>query len=172
MDIDVIATEGSRGKLRYGALEFDCALGKAGITLTKREGDHATPAGRFPLLKLHYRADKFAAPPVCALPMAEMERYDGWCDDPAHECYNQYVRLPFGARHEQLWRKDDDLYDLVVILGYNTGPVIPGAGSCIFLHVARDGYGPTEGCVALEKNDLLMLLAAIPAETAIYIHAP
>lgn len=171
MDIEVINIDGSRARLRYGGHEFDCALGKAGITAAKREGDHATPAGRFPLRKLYYRPDKFNSPPECRLPVEEMDPLDGWCDAPDHTLYNQYVRLPFSASHEQLWRTDD-VYDMLVVLGYNDDPVIPGAGSCIFMHVAREGYVPTEGCVALQKDDLLLLLAALEERTAIHIPEP
>mgnify|MGYP003115939218 FL=1 len=169
MDIYVKQQEGSRGLLTYNDLNFDCALGKSGVTPAKREGDHASPEGRFALRKLLYRADKVAKPETI-LPAQAIDRNDGWCDDPDHEAYNRPVRLPFGARHETLWR-EDELYDLVVVLGHNDDPVVKGAGSCIFMHVAREDYGPTEGCVALEKADLLQLLAAIEGDTAIRIAA-
>mgnify|MGYP001794892187 CR=1 FL=1 len=171
MDIEITDVDGSRARLRYGALEFDCALGKNGITSTKREGDHATPAGRFPLRQLYYRPDKFAKPPKCVLSTQEMDMLDGWCDAPEHELYNQYVRLPFGAGHEQLWRTDE-VFILVFMIGNNDDPVVPGAGSCIFMHVARENYAPTEGCVALAQEDLLTLLAAIETSTEIVIPAP
>jgi L,D-peptidoglycan transpeptidase YkuD (ErfK/YbiS/YcfS/YnhG family) len=83
----------------------------------------------------------------------------GWCDDPMDVEYNRQVRLPFHARHEILWR-EDGVYDLIVELGFNDDPVIPGRGSAIFLHVARADYAPTEGCVACALPDLLELLAA------------
>ncbi|WP_340148560.1 L,D-transpeptidase family protein [uncultured Sneathiella sp.] len=169
MDIYVTQKEGSRGLLTYNDLAFDCALGKSGVTPAKREGDHASPEGRFALRKLLYRADRVAKPETI-LPAQAIDRNDGWCDDPDHEAYNRPVRLPFAARHETLWR-EDELYDLVVVLGHNDDPVVKGAGSCIFMHVARKDYGPTEGCVALEKADLLKLLAAIEGDTAIRIAA-
>jgi L,D-peptidoglycan transpeptidase YkuD (ErfK/YbiS/YcfS/YnhG family) len=81
-----------------------------------------------------------------------------WCDDPAHVAYNQPVRLPFAGGHERLWR-DDHLYDLVVVLGWNDDPPVAHRGSAIFLHLARDGFAPTEGCVALARDDLLAVLA-------------
>ncbi|MEX1036290.1 MAG: L,D-transpeptidase family protein [Sneathiella sp.] len=170
MDIHVTQRDGSRGVLTFGDLKFDCALGKSGITADKREGDHASPAGRFALRRLLYRADKIATPET-RLPLQEIDPQDGWCDDPDHDAYNRPVRLPFAARHETLWR-EDDLYDLLVILGHNDDPIIKDAGSCIFMHVAREDYGPTEGCVALDKGDLLALLAAIDGDTAIRIGLP
>lgn len=169
MDIYVTQQDGSRGLLSYKDLTFDCALGKGGVAADKREGDHASPSGRFALRKLLYRADR-GAKPQTVLPAQEIDRNDGWCDDPDHEAYNHPVRLPFDARHETLWR-EDGLYDLVVVLGHNDNPVVKGAGSCIFMHVARQDYGPTEGCIALEKADLLTLLAAIEDNTAIRIIA-
>ncbi|MCF8466331.1 MAG: L,D-transpeptidase family protein [Sneathiella sp.] len=170
MDIEVILKGASRGELKFGGLRFDCALGKTGITAEKREGDHATPAGRFPLRGLFYRPGK-VPDIITALPRQEIGPLDGWCDDPDDAEYNRHVRLPCAARHERLWR-EDDLYDLVVVLGHNDAPAIPDAGSCIFLHVAAEDYGPTEGCVALKKEDLVTLLAAIGPETAINIRLP
>jgi len=69
------------------------------------------------------------------------------------------VILPYPAGHERLWR-EDHVYDLIVALGYNDDPILPGRGSAIFLHVARPDYSPTEGCVACARDDLLALLAA------------
>ncbi len=154
MDLIVSA----RGEARWGDKTFRCALGPAGIVADKREGDHATPAGRFALRRLLYRPDRLA-PPVTGLPAIALSPADGWCDDPADALYNRQVRLPYPARHEALWRSDG-LYDLIVVLGHNDDPVQPGAGSAIFLHVARGDFGPTEGCVALARSDLLTMLAS------------
>ena len=93
---------------------------------------------------------------------------DGWCDDPDAADYNRLVRLPCTARHERLWR-EDGLYDLVVTLGYNDDPPHPGRGSAIFLHVAREDYAPTEGCVALAPQDLLAVLAAVAPDDRLCI---
>jgi L,D-peptidoglycan transpeptidase YkuD (ErfK/YbiS/YcfS/YnhG family) len=160
----------NRGVLRHGSLLVPCALGRGGVRADKREGDGATPQGTFPLRRLWYRADRFPEPVRCGLAMRPIGREDGWCDDPAAAEYNRPVILPHPARHERLWR-DDALYDLVVELGYNDHPVVPGAGSAIFLHVARPDYGPTEGCVAIARADLLRLLAQIGAETQLRIAA-
>ena len=85
-------------------------------------------------------------------------RTDGWCDDPGHPAYNRPVRLPINASAEALWR-DDALYDIIGVLGWNDDPVVPGRGSAIFLHVARPDYAPTEGCIALALDDLRRVLA-------------
>ncbi|MBM3621733.1 MAG: hypothetical protein FJX20_13695 [Alphaproteobacteria bacterium] len=147
----------TRGVLRHRSLLVPCALGRGGVRADKREGDGATPLGTFPMRRLWYRADRFEPPSTLGLPARVIRREDGWCDDPASPEYNRPVILPHAARHERLWR-DDALYDLVVELGYNDDPIVAGAGSAIFLHVARPDYGPTEGCVAVARVDLLRLL--------------
>jgi L,D-peptidoglycan transpeptidase YkuD (ErfK/YbiS/YcfS/YnhG family) len=132
-------------------------LGRGGVALDKREGDGATPAGRFPLRRVLYRPDRTPRPRT-RLPVAMIERADGWCDDPGHPAYNRPVRLPFPAGHEALWR-DDGVYDLLVVLGHNDDPVIPGRGSAVFVHLVRPDRGPTAGCIAVEADDLYTLLA-------------
>jgi L,D-peptidoglycan transpeptidase YkuD (ErfK/YbiS/YcfS/YnhG family) len=158
----------TRGVLRHGSLLVPCALGRGGARADKREGDGATPIGTFPLRRLWYRADRLEAPATNALPVRPIHRDDGWCDDPDSAEYNRPVVLPHSARHERLWR-DDALYDLVVELGFNDGPIVPGAGSAIFLHVAQPDYGPTEGCVAIARGDLLRLMMAIGPDTSLRV---
>lgn len=144
--------------LRFGPLAWRCALGRGGISTDKREGDGATPVGVLPLRRLLYRADRVAAP-VCRLPVEPLSPEDGWCDDPGDVAYNRRVRLPHPARHERLWR-EDPLYDLVGVLGWNDDPVQRGRGSAIFLHLARPDLAPTAGCIALPERELRALLAA------------
>ncbi len=158
------------GSLTWRDRTVRCALGRGGVTHDKREGDGATPAGRYPLRRVFYRADRGAAPETL-LPVQIINRDDGWCDDPIHEAYNTLVRLPFSAGHEIMWR-EDTLYDLVVEIGYNDAPPTPGAGSAIFLHVASADYTTTEGCVALAKPDLRELLATCDDSTHIVVTAP
>ena len=135
-------------------LRVRCALGRGGVTLAsqKCEGDGSTPAGVWPIRKVLYRPDRGPAP-VTRLPMQPLGLHDGWCDAPVDDCYNEPVRLPYAASAEPLWR-DEAVYDRIVILGYNDAPVVPGAGSAIFLHLKREDYRPTEGCVALSPTDL------------------
>ncbi len=167
MHIQVKPDTGHQGTLHFLGNAYPCALGKSGVTATKREGDHASPIGVFDLRAVYYRADKLAKP-ACVLPCQEITAQDGWCDDPQTLEYNQRIVLPFSKSHEVLWR-DDDLYDLVVILGHNDNPPVPGAGSCIFMHVAKSDFDGTEGCVALNKPDLLELLSNVSADTQIKI---
>ena len=156
MDLIVSRDPDGAWRAAFGARDWRCAIGPAGVTADKREGDGATPLGCFPLRRLLYRPDRLAQPETL-LPVAPLVPEDGWCDDPNDDAYNTQVRLPFAARHERLWR-DDGVYDAIAILGYNDDPPQPGAGSAIFLHVARDDYPPTQGCVALALPDLLTVL--------------
>jgi L,D-peptidoglycan transpeptidase YkuD (ErfK/YbiS/YcfS/YnhG family) len=142
----------------WGSWRMRCALGRGGINAQKREGDGATPVGSFAMRQLLYRPDRETRPRT-ALPAKPIQRDDGWCDAPSDRAYNRPVRLPYPASAEQLWR-DDHLYDLLVVLGYNDDPVVPGQGSAIFLHLARPDFAPTEGCVALGHDDLVAVLAA------------
>jgi L,D-peptidoglycan transpeptidase YkuD (ErfK/YbiS/YcfS/YnhG family) len=136
---------------------FRAALGRGGVRMDKREGDGATPAGVLPLRNVLYRPDRGTAP-RCAVAVRALTPGDGWCDDPADPAYNRAVRLPIGASAEALWR-DDAVYDIIGVLGWNDSPVRPDRGSAIFLHVARDDYAPTEGCVALAPDHLRRVLA-------------
>ena len=157
------------GLARWGDRQFRCALGPAGPRSDKREGDGATPVGRFAFRYVLYRPDRLAAPRT-SLPLRPLWPEDGWCDDPADPQYNKPVTLPYAASHERLWR-EDHLYDIVVVLGYNDAPPVAGKGSAIFMHVARPGYAPTEGCVALALPDLKAVLARCGPGDCIHIHA-
>lgn len=134
------------------------ALGRSGVIAAddKREGDGATPTGRYPVRRVLYRADRGAAPQT-RLPIRALREDDGWCDAPNDSAYNCAVRLPFTASHERMWR-EDELYDIVVVLGHNDNPPVPGSGSAIFLHCKRGDYQPTEGCVALDNADVRRFL--------------
>lgn len=145
------------GILSWNSLEAPCALGRAGISADKSEGDGATPAGCFPLRQVLYRQDRLEPPPT-GLPLAVIEPGDGWCDDPGHELYNRLIHLPFDAGCEHLWRQDHR-YDVIVVVGYNDDPPTPAKGSAIFIHLAGAKFPATEGCVALDAPDLKRLIA-------------
>jgi len=149
--------------------QIRCAVGRSGVTADKREGDGATPAGRWLLREAFYRPDRIA-PPQSALKLTPIAPDDGWCDDPGDPSYNRPIKLPYGASHEEMWR-NDHLYDVVVAIGYNDDPPVPGKGSAIFLHLCRDDFGPTAGCVAIPLADMLDILPLLTPETAIVIEA-
>ena len=157
------------GILAWNGRQVRCALGPAGIRRDKREGDGATPAGRFPLRRVLYRADRLESP-VTRLPGRAIRADDGWCDDPADPNYNRPVTLPYPGRAERLWR-DDGLYDLLAVLGHNDDPVEKGRGSAIFLHVARPDFAPTSGCVAVALADLRALLGAADEDSILIVEA-
>ncbi len=144
------------GAAEWGERRFRRALGRGGITADKREGDGATPAGTLALTRVLYRPDRVARPET-ELPCAALRPEDGWCDAPNDPAYNQPVRLSHGASAETLWR-DDHVYDLVVITDHNAGPVVPGLGSAIFVHVAKPDFAPTEGCIAFSLEDLRLIV--------------
>ncbi|MDP3737378.1 MAG: L,D-transpeptidase family protein [Hyphomonadaceae bacterium] len=165
-EFEVEALERSIGVLRWGGREIRCALGRGGVVkeILKREGDGATPAGRWPMRQIFYRPDRLPAP-LTGIPVAPITQALGWGDGPGQPGYNQLVQLPYPASHEKLWR-EDHVYDLIVVLGYNDDPVVSGKGSAIFLHVARPDLSPTEGCVAVAREDLLDLLKTVkPGDT-------
>lgn len=166
MSADIIRVTSGR-TLEWKGRVYPCAIGAAGIRSTKREGDMATPAGCFSLRRLLYRSDRESAP-ACALPAATIKPTDGWCDDPSDPLYNQLVTLPYPARAETLWR-DDPLYDLLVVLGHNDDPVVRGAGSAIFLHLATGNFSPTEGCIALKRADFLEIVECCDTETSLRV---
>lgn len=144
------------GRLTWPGGEARAACGRGGVRADKREGDGASPAGRFPLLQAYYRADRLQ-PPITGLALVPLQPNYGWVDDPADPNYNRLVALPYPAHHEEMWR-GDGLYDLVVLIGYNTDLPVPGRGSAIFLHVARPDFGPTDGCIAVAREVLLPLM--------------
>lgn len=156
----MIFTALSDGRFLIGGRALRCALGRSGVIEAgaKREGDGASPIGTWPMRRLLYRPDK--GKPVTALPARAIEPQQGWCDDPGDPCYNRPVDLPYTTSAENLWR-EDGAYDLVVVLGHNDDPPVASMGSAIFLHLAKPGYTPTEGCVALSRPDMEDLLRQV-----------
>lgn len=146
----------TQGILELAGRTLPCALGRSGVAALKREGDGATPIGSWPLREVFYRPDR-GPRPTTGVAVRALRPDDGWCDTPFDANYNRNVRLPYDGRTESMWR-DDHLYDIVVMLGYNDCPRVQGAGSAIFMHLAREGYRPTQGCVALARRDLEFVL--------------
>ena len=155
------------GLLVGPGFQYHCALGRSGITSRKREGDGATPAGRFKLLYGYYRKDRLAKPST-QLPVKSIRPTDGWCDDPVHRNYNAPVTLPFAHSHEKMMR-DDGLYDICIVLDYNIEPQTRGMGSAIFFHLTRPDRGPTEGCVAISRDDMRRLIPTLAPSTIMNI---
>jgi L,D-peptidoglycan transpeptidase YkuD (ErfK/YbiS/YcfS/YnhG family) len=161
------AGERTRGWLRAGPLQLPVALGRSWIAANKREGDGATPRGTFRLVRLWWRADRLSHP-CTLLPSRRIGPYDAWVEDPADRRYNSPVTRKTKEIGDRLWRTDH-LYDLIIELDHNTRPRVAGRGSAVFVHVARPGFGPTAGCVALDRARLRGLLSRLGPKTRIKI---
>jgi L,D-peptidoglycan transpeptidase YkuD (ErfK/YbiS/YcfS/YnhG family) len=151
---------------RFGGRAFPCSIGRGGLRADKREGDGATPVGRFRLARVLWRPDRLPRPRT-ALPAALIGPRDGWSDDPGDPRYNRAVRLPHGFSAERM-RRGDRLYDVVVVTTHNVEGA-PGAGSAIFVHLRKRPGARTAGCVGLRRADLLWLLARWPRRGVVEI---
>jgi len=156
-----------RGWLTYGGRVIPVALGRGGILANKREGDGGTPKGTFRPRQLWWRADRHTLPRTF-LPTRAIGPEDGWCEDPSDRRYNQPIRMRCGQPGDRLTR-DDHLYDFIVEIDHNTQPRVAGRGSAVFLHLARDNFGPTAGCVSMTKQAMLHLLRRLSRKTKIVI---
>lgn len=165
--VTALSRRSPNGWLRLGNIRFACALGRTGCRAVKREGDGATPLGRHRLLGVLYRPDGGRRPRT-GLPVRPIRQDYGWCDASGDRNYNREVRLPYPVSHERLWR-EDRLYDLVVVIDYNVRSRRQGAGSAIFMHIAREGFLPTEGCIALSPRDLRLLLVHLRAGSCLIV---
>jgi len=156
-----------RGWLTAGNRVIPVALGRGGILANKREGDGGTPRGTFRPVRLWWRADRCPRPRTF-LPVRAIGAEDAWCEDPADRHYNQPVRLGLDRRGDRLQR-DDHLYDFIIEIDHNTAPRIAGRGSAVFLHLARENFSPTAGCVAMTRSAMLRLLKDLGPDTRIVI---
>lgn len=145
-------------KIKFAGDTFPCRIGRAGYVAGEqgREGDEKTPLGEYKLRFGFYRADHLPAPhsPLIFRPLRET---DGWCDDSADLAYNRFVRLPYPASHEKLWR-EDGAYDIVLVMNHNDNPPQPGIGSAVFIHIAQPDERQTLGCVAVTPDVMVKML--------------
>jgi len=165
--VKILNAAAQRGCLKFGPFCMPCALGRGGVKVLKREGDGATPRGRFKLRSVYFRPD-VGRRPRTGLSLRAIRKSDGWCDSPFDRNYNRPVVLPYAQSSESLWR-DDRIYDVVVVLGYNDRPRIKNHGSAIFMHLAKPGFPPTEGCIALRASDLRRVLQLVSRGSEIVI---
>ena len=157
----------NKDTLKIDEFSFKCCIGKKGIKTKKVEGDLATPKGTYLLKNLYYRSDKFKKIETL-LPKIRIKKSMGWCNDPKHKKYNSLINTKEKIKHERLYRRDGK-YDLIIIIDYNLVKPIPFKGSAIFIHLTKN-YKPTAGCIALRKNDMLVLLRLINKKTKIKIN--
>ena len=156
------------GYLKYKNLELKCTLGKAGVEIKKREGDNITPKGTYKILNIYYRKDRIKKI-NSEFTLIEIKKNIGWCDDPKSKKYNQLIKLPSKYRHEKFFR-NDRIYDLILVLDYNMNPIIKDKGSAIFIHIAKNNYSKTRGCIALKRDDLIEIISKIKRDTKIRIN--
>jgi len=147
--------------------KFKCSIGKKGLNSKKIEGDHCTPIGVFKIGKVYYRPDRIKKPDT-SLKTKKITKNMGWCDDPYNKNYNKEIVLNKKNKGEKFYRRDN-AYDVLIVIEYNTNKTKPFKGSAIFIHLTKN-YSPTEGCIALKKNDLLILLKIINKNSKIKIY--
>ena len=152
--------------VQIDSFKFKCCIGKNGLTKFKKEGDLKTPKGIFKIEHLYYRKDRVEKP-ITKLKCIEIKKNIVWCDDVKSKKYNKLIKINNNFSHEKLFREDHK-YDLLIPIKYNFDKIIPGKGSCIFLHLTKN-YNPTAGCIALNKKDFLILLKLINKNTKIKI---
>lgn len=170
MNFEVKSNNGtSKGTINIAGNSYPCALGKTGTisAALKREGDGKTPIGDWHIRKIYYRADKIEKPISPFETIAIQENF-GWCDDVNDENYNQFILHPYKSSAEKLWR-NDNLYDICVVLGHNDTPIVKGMGSAIFLHIAKPDYSHTEGCVAINIENMRLLLKNATCDSVLII---
>jgi L,D-peptidoglycan transpeptidase YkuD (ErfK/YbiS/YcfS/YnhG family) len=156
------------GYLKYKNFKFRCSLGKGGVKKKIKEGDNITPRGIFRITRVYYRADRIKKIKI-PIQIIKIKKNMGWCDDSKSKYYNKQIKLPTNYTHEKLYR-NDNVYDLIAVLNYNSNPVKKNKGSAIFIHIARSSYKKTKGCIALNKVDLIQLISQIKKNTKIKIN--
>ena len=156
----------NKDQLIYDEFVFKCSIGKKGLNQKKVEGDKSTPKGIFSLGKVYYRPDRIDRPNT-KLKVKKIKRKMGWCDDYKNKKYNEEILLSKKNKGEKLFRSDH-IYDLLLVINYNIKRKIKNKGSAIFIHLTKN-YKPTLGCIAIKKNDMLVLLKLIDTKTKIKI---
>jgi len=156
-----------RGWLTAGDLIIPVALGRGGIRVNKREGDGATPKGRFRPVRLWWRPDRSPRPQT-RLPTRAIGTGDAWCEDPASRRYNRPFQVGPDEPGDRL-RRIDHLYDFIIEMDHNADPVVRWRGSAVFIHLAADGFAPTAGCISMTRSAMLRLLNRLGPSSRIVI---
>ena len=153
--------------ISYNNYKAKCAVGKRGISIKKKEGDFITPKGTFKIREIFYRKDRVQNL-ITRLKKTVIRKNMGWCDDPKSKKYNKLIYFPFKHSAEKLYRREN-IYDIILVLNFNMNPVKKNKGSAIFIHVAKKSFQPTQGCIALNKYELLKLVKSIKINTVVKI---
>ena len=153
--------------LTFKNYKAKCAIGKRGIGLKRKEGDQITPKGKYKINYILYRKDRIRKI-QSKLKKIVITKNMGWCDDPKSKDYNKLIKLPSNYNYERLYKKEN-IYDLVLVLNFNMRPIVKKRGSAIFIHIAKKNYKKTEGCVAINKIQLLKILKELNNKTKVLI---
>ena len=156
----------NKNYLTYNKLKVKCAIGKKGIGYKRKEGDLITPSGQYKIKYILYRKDRVKF--TTKLKKKVIKKSMGWCDDPKSKYYNKLIKLPFIYKHEKLYKKEN-IYDIILVLNYNMSPIKKNKGSAIFIHVAKNNFKKTEGCVAIKKVKLIKIIKEINSNTKVKI---
>ena len=153
--------------ISYNNYKAKCAVGKRGISIKKKEGDFITPKGTFKIREIFYRKDRVQNL-ITRIKKTVIRKNMGWCDDPKSKKYNKLIYFPFKHSAEKLYRREN-IYDIILVLNFNMNPVKKNKGSAIFIHVAKKSFQPTQGCIALNKFELIKLVKSIKINTVVKI---
>ena len=153
--------------ISFGNYKAKCAIGKRGISIKKKEGDLITPKGTFKIKEIFYRKDRVKSL-ISRLKKTVIRKNMGWCDDPKSNNYNKLIYYPFKYSAEKLYRREN-IYDILLVLNFNMNPIRKNKGSAIFIHVAKKNLQPTQGCIALNKSELIKLVKSIKINTIVKI---
>ena len=153
--------------ISYNNYKAKCAVGKRGISIKKKEGDFITPKGTFKIKEIFYRKDRVQNLKT-SLKKTAIRKNMGWCDDPKSKKYNKLIYFPFKYSAEKLYRREN-IYDIILVLNFNMNPVKKNKGSAIFIHVAKKNFQPTQGCIALDKSELIKMVKSIKINTIVKI---
>ena len=153
--------------ISYNNYKAKCAVGKRGISIKKKEGDFITPKGTFKIREIFYRKDRVQNL-ITRIKKTVIRKNMGWCDDPKSKKYNKLIYFPFKHSAEKLYRREN-IYDIILVLNFNMNTVKKNKGSAIFIHVAKKSFQPTQGCIALNKFELIKLVKSIKINTVVKI---
>tara|TARA_Y100000741_G_C18175457_1_gene527082 strand:+ start:519 stop:1010 length:492 start_codon:yes stop_codon:yes gene_type:complete len=156
----------NKDTLEFKEFKFKCSIGKNGLKKNKIEGDKSTPIGIFDLGIVYYRADHITKP-LTLLKKKIIKKNTAWCNDPSSKFYNKEIKVNKLINHEKLYRRDHK-YDIILVIKYNYKKTVSGLGSAIFIHLTKN-YRPTAGCIAIKKNDFLILLKLLEKKNKIKI---
>ena len=158
----------NKNKLFIDHYKIKCSIGKRGIKIKKKEGDKITPKGSFKIKQIFYRKDRVPTL-ITKINKTPINKNMGWCDDPKSKYYNKLIKFPFKYSAENLFRKDN-IYDIILVLNFNTNPVLVGKGSAIFIHIAKKNYSKTAGCIAISKQNMKKIIKKVNKKTLVKIN--